>query len=356
MDGKLYLVLENGRVFEGKSFGAYGEATGELVFSTSMGGYLEAVTDPGFFGQIVIQTFPLLGNYGVIPSDFESPTPQPKAYIVREFCDKPSNFRNEGNIDGFLKDGGVIGVCDIDTRELTKIVREYGVMNARVTPHYPSAEVFEEIRAYKSQNAVAKVSCARPYDYCGGGKRVVLYDFGLKKSIAEELNKRGFAVTVVPYNTSAKAALAYKPSGIVLSSGPGDPQDNPEVIANIKELSEARIPIFGICLGHLILALARGGKTTKLKYGHRGENQPVKDTADGKVYITCQNHGYVADAGALPDGAVMSFINANDGTCEGLEYDGGLMFGVQFHPEAGAGPLDTNFLFDKFARLINEVK
>ncbi|NTV91408.1 MAG: glutamine-hydrolyzing carbamoyl-phosphate synthase small subunit [Clostridiales bacterium] len=353
----IYIVLENGQIFKGKPFGAAGEAVGEIVFTTGMTGYLETLTDPSYYGQIVVQTFPLIGNYGIIPSDFESSSPHVKAYIVREWCQVPSNFRSEGELDIFLNMHNIVGVYGIDTRELTKIIREYGVMNAKITPRLDDVEkILAEIKNYRIIDAVPTVGSREILISKGltGGYKVVLWDFGAKENIRRELLKRGCEVITVPPNTSAEKILTLKPDGVMLSNGPGDPADNKDIIKELAKLSESGVPIFGICLGHQLLALARGAETAKLKYGHRGANQPVKDLKTGRVYITSQNHGYAVTADSLPAQARISFLNANDGTCEGIEYQNMPAFSVQFHPEASAGPLDTNYLFDKFIDLIGE--
>lgn len=355
---KLYLVLENGQIFEGKSFGAEGEITGEIVFSTAMTGYLETITDPSYFGQIVVQTFSLIGNYGVIPSDFESDRPYLKAYVVREWCQEPSNFRCEGNLDTFLKDMNVIGLYDIDTRQLTKIIREYGVMNAKITKSIDNIdEIIKELKGYKIVDAVKGATCKEMKVFNENGeKHVVLMDFGEKANIQRELIKRGCKVTVVPSYTKASEILAMNPDGIMLSNGPGDPAENVEVIEEIKALVESKTPIFGICLGHQLTALSQGATTSKLKYGHRGGNQPVKETATGRVYITSQNHGYAVNADSLPENAELSWVNVNDGTCEGVSYKNAPVYTVQFHPEACGGPQDTMFLFDKFINVMGGTK
>lgn len=355
---KLYLVLENGQIFEGKSFGAEGEITGEIVFSTAMTGYLETITDPSYFGQIVVQTFPLIGNYGVIPSDFESDRPYLKAYVVREWCQEPSNFRCEGNLDTFLKDMNVIGLYDIDTRQLTKIIREYGVMNAKITKSIDNIdEIIKELKGYKIVDAVKGATCKEMKVFNENGKKhVVLMDFGEKANIQRELIKRGCKVTVVPSYTKASEILAMNPDGIMLSNGPGDPAENVEVIEEIKALVDSKTPIFGICLGHQLTALSQGATTSKLKYGHRGGNQPVKETATGRVYITSQNHGYAVNADSLPENAELSWVNVNDGTCEGVSYKNAPVYTVQFHPEACGGPQDTMFLFDKFINVMGGTK
>ena len=357
MDKKAYLILENGKIFEGRSFGAEGAVTGEVVFTTAMTGYLETLTDPSYYGQIVVQTFPLIGNYGVIPEDFESEAPALKGYIVREVCENPSNFRCQGDLDAYLKKMGIIGLCGIDTRALTRIIREHGVMNGRIASD-PSDADMEEIRSYLVKEAVESVTTGKTYTLNPETTRyhVVLWDFGAKMNIERELVKRGCEVTVVPAETSAEEILGMNPDGIMLSNGPGDPAENTGIIAELRKVSESGKPIFGICLGHQLLALARGGKTVKLKYGHRGANQPVKNLSSDRVFVSSQNHGYAVDTEHLPQGGEMSYLNANDGTCEGIRYTDIPAFTVQFHPEACGGPHDTNFLFDEFTALMDAHK
>lgn len=347
MTNTKYLILENGKVFEGKAFGHPGDVTGEIVFTTGMTGYLETLTDQSYYGQIVLQTFPLIGNYGVIPSDFESSSVGAKAYIVKRPCQDPSNFRSEGTLDIFLKQQQIVGLYGIDTRELTKIIRENGVMNAKITSAPPTEADMEEAKAYSIKDAVASVSCKEVTKTEGGTYRVALMDFGAKRGIVEALKARDCEVWIFPHDTKAEEIMKINPNGIMLSNGPGDPAEpaNVPIVETIKELQKAGIPIFGICLGHQLLALANGYKTKKLKFGHRGANQPVKELATNRVYITSQNHGYAVVA----DNA--SFVNVNDGTCEGLDY--GNAFSVQFHPEARSGPLDTMFLFDRFIERMN---
>jgi len=360
MSRKAYLILENGIVFEGESFGAEKETMGELVFTTAMTGYLETLTDPSYFGQVVLQTFPLIGNYGVIPADFETDTPVLKGYIVREWCQAPSNFRCEGQLDAFLKEKGVPGICGIDTRALTRIVREYGVLNCKIQykPDMTDDEM-AALKAYTIKDAVESTTCSEKEIFAPEGEEkynIVLMDFGAKHNIGRELNKRGCRLTVVPAHTSAEEILALDPDGVMLSNGPGDPAENVQVIEELKKLCEAKIPIFGICLGHQLLALAQGGKTEKLHYGHRGANQPVKELNSGRVFITSQNHGYAVVSDSLHEGAEVSFVNGNDGTCEGVVYTNMPAFSVQFHPEACGGPQETSFLFDKFLEMIDGSK
>ena len=369
MEQRAYLILENGTIFEGRSFGASGEVTGEVVFTTAMTGYLETLTDPSYYGQIVVQTFPLIGNYGVIPSDFESSQPHLKGYIVREWCQQPSNFRadeKEGCLDTFLKDRGVVGLYGIDTRALTRIVREHGVMNGRIVPADAFAdgnavvtpELLKQLKEYRIVHAVQSVGGGdlgfHPADAQVGlpRKKVVLWDFGAKANICRNLNQRGCDVWVVPSTATAEEILAMNPHGIMLSNGPGDPAENVEIIEQLAKLCEAKKPTFGICLGHQLLALSQGAKTAKLKYGHRGANQPAVDRQTGRVYITSQNHGYAVLSDTLPSTAKERFANANDNSCEGVDYLNMPAFSVQFHPEAAAGPLDTAFLFDRFIAMM----
>lgn len=357
---KVYLILENGKVFEGESIGAEGEVIGEVVFTTAMTGYLETLTDPSYYGQMVCQTFPLIGNYGVMEEDFESPHSFVKGYNVRDVCDTPSNFRSQGKLDDMLKKLGVIGICGIDTRELTKIVRESGVMNAIITdkPTLDPAKK-KQLDEYVIKDAVKSVSCTQKRVVCTvkkPKKRVALLDYGIKKNIIEKLARRGCEVTVFPHNTSADEIINFAPDGIMLSNGPGNPEENTYEITQIKKLVKSGIPMFGICIGHQLLALSQGAKTYKLKYGHRGGNQPVKDLESGRVYVSTQNHGYAVDNDTIPKSAKVTFVNVNDGTCEGIDYKNSNVFSVQFHPEACAGPLDTGYLFDRFMENMEERK
>ena len=346
MNKKVYLTLENGKVFEGYSFGADREVIGELVFTTGMTGYIETLTDPSYYGQIVTQTFPLIGNYGVILSDRESKKCWLTAYVVREKCDAPSNFRCEMTLEAFLKEQGIPAVFGVDTRELTRIVREAGVMNAAIT--YRPLDDLSVLKDYRVKDAVKAVTSGGVRESGDeGGPRVVLYDFGAKQNIVRELVRRGCRVIEVPADYTAEQALALEPDGIMLTNGPGDPAENVEVVKNIRALIGKK-PIFGICLGHQLFALAMGGQTRKMKYGHRGANQPVKELATGRVFISSQNHGYEVVSDSVKGMGNLTFINANDGTCEGVDYPDVNAFTVQFHPEACGGPHDANFLFDRF--------
>jgi carbamoyl-phosphate synthase small subunit len=355
---KAYIMLADGSVYSGFSFGAKGEKIGEIVFATGMTGYAETLTDPSYFGQIVTQTFPLIGNYGVNAEDFESEKSVVSGYIVREYCEKPSNFRSEGDIDSFLKSQNVIGIYGIDTRALTKKIREHGVMNGVITTAeiVNKDELLAKINAYTIKDAVKSVTISKPREYSRDNKySVVLYDYGYKYNIRRELEKRGCKVTVVPGLTPAEEVLAMNPDGRMLSNGPGDPTENVVPIENLKKLKKTDIPIFGICLGHQLMALASGAKTEKLKYGHRGANQPVKDIFGDRTFVTSQNHGYAVVNDSVPEecGRV-SYINANDGSCEGIKYTDSNCFTVQFHPEACGGPHDTAYLFDEFVGRMGE--
>jgi carbamoyl-phosphate synthase small subunit len=346
-----YLVLENGQVFKGKRFGADKNLTGEIVFTTSMTGYLKTLTNPSNHGQIVVQTFPLIGNYGVIPSEFESSESQVKAYIVREWCQDPSNFRSEGNLDAFLKSRDIVGLYDIDARSLTRIIRKHGVMNARITSSLDNFEALpENIKKYKIENAIEQVSCNKITSFSNNNAlyNVVLWDFGLKESIKIELEKCGCAVTVVPAFTKASEIEALKPDGVVLSNGPGNPAEYPEIADEIAKLLTSKIPLFGISLGHQLIALSQGTKLVKLKYGHRGANQPVKDLENGQLYVTNQNHQYVVDKDTLPKNARMRYVNINDRTLEGIDYTDSPTFSVQFYPDRS--------MFNRFISLMKGVR
>ena len=347
---KGYLILQDGQVFEGVRFGAETDTVGELVFTTGMCGYVETLTDPSYAGQIVMQTYPLIGNYGIIREDFEGACCV-KGYVVREYCDTPSNFRTDCDLDTYLKEQGVPGLCGVDTRELTRIIREHGVMNAAICDEIPAD--LTPIKTYAITGVVEAVSCKEPDRYQAEGEerfRVSLLDYGAKRNIVRELQKRGCTVTVLPATTSAEEILAAGPDGVMLSNGPGDPTENTYQIEQIRKLL-GKVPMFGICLGHQLTALAAGGSTYKLKYGHRGVNQPVRDLNGVRTYITSQNHGYAVDGDTVKLGKVR-FVNANDGTCEGIDYPELKAFTVQFHPEACTGPKDTSFLFDQFVELM----
>lgn len=387
---KAFLILEDGTVFEGTHIGADKEIISEIVFNTSMAGYLEVLTDPSYAGQAVCMTYPLIGNYGVCREDMESGKLWPDGFIVRELSRMPSNFRCDATIQEVLEEYGIPGIAGIDTRALTKILREKGTMNGCITTneHYVIEDVLKRLKEYDMGNVVDVVTCEEKYTLSGtkelaengplsgsarytgekekkpslvralngAGKKVALLDLGAKDNIAKSLAARGCDVTVYPARTPAEEILADNPDGIMLSNGPGDPKVCTEVIANVKKLYKSDTPIFAICLGHQLMALATGADTFKMKYGHRGGNHPVKDLATGRVYISSQNHGYVVDMDKLdPKIATPAFINVNDGTCEGLAYTGKNIFTVQFHPEACPGPQDSGYLFDRFIQMM-EVK
>ena len=356
---KAFLILEDGTVFTGQSIGAPREVISEIVFNTSMTGYLEVLTDPSYAGQAVVMTYPLIGNYGICYEDMESDRPWLDAVIVRELSRIPSNFRSEDTIQNFLLKYDIPGIAGIDTRALTKILREKGTMNGCITTdeHYQIDEILPKLKAYTTGKVVEKVTCKEKYVLEGDGPKVALLDLGAKRNIARSLNERGCEVTVYPALTSAEEILAANPDGIMLTNGPGDPKECTSVIEEIRKLYASDIPIFAICLGHQLMALANGADTHKMKYGHRGGNHPVRDLSDGRVYISSQNHGYVVDTDNLdPSVAVPAFENVNDGTNEGLSYTGKNIFTVQYHPEACPGPRDSAYLFDRFMKMMEESK
>ncbi len=383
--GNAYLVLEDGTVFCGKSIGSQREVISEVVFNTSMTGYLEVLTDPSYAGQALVMTYPLIGNYGISIEDMESSRAWPDAFIVRELSRIPSNFRSEDTIQNFLQRYDIPGISGIDTRALTILLREKGTMNGLITTNeYTKAQIdslLPSIRAYTTGKVVEKVTCAKKYEFTDSGDsvpqpqtvgvrnemteemqrelhrrhfRVALLDFGAKRNIARSLVRRGCRVTVYPAHTSAEEILQDRPDGIMLSNGPGDPKECTQIIEEVRKLYDSDVPIFAICLGHQLMALATGGDTYKMKYGHRGGNHPVKDLKTGRVYITSQNHGYVVDVEHIdPKLAVPAFSNVNDGTNEGLVYLNKNIFTVQFHPEACPGPQDSGYLFDRFLMMMS---
>ncbi len=326
MDKQAYLILQNGMAFAGAHFGAEGEIAGEVVFTTGMTGYLEALTDPSYHGQILVQTFPLIGNYGVIPEDFESQGPKVRAYIVRECCQAPSNFRCQGTLEAYLKEQKVIGLCGVDTRALTRAIRENGVMNGIITDSKTLTPAQQALLdSYEIRGAVQAVTTpeVRQYEAEGEQKhRVALWDFGTKRSLIQALRQRGCQVTVWPAGSTAAEILADEPEGIVLSEGPGDPAENAALIEQIAQLCQAKRPVLGVGLGHELLALSQGAKTYRIKHGHRGANQPVKDLATGRVCATSQNHGYAVDSESVQAPARVCRVNVNDGTCAGIAYEG----------------------------------
>ena len=390
---KAFLILEDGTVFEGIHIGAKKEIISEIVFNTSMAGYLEVLTDPSYAGQAVCMTYPLIGNYGICLEDMESRQAWPDGFIVRELSRVASNFRKDITIQEFLEQQNIPGIAGIDTRALTKILREKGTMNGMITTNeaYDLNEVLPKLKEYTTGKVVEKVTCKEKYvikgstdlaengpfsgsarfcpeDYAAGrkekrpsitrklnglGKKVALLDLGAKDNIAHSLAQRGCEVTVYPATALAEEIIAAAPDGIMLSNGPGDPKECQSIIAEIKKLYDTDIPIFAICLGHQLMALATGADTFKMKYGHRGGNHPVKDLETGRVYISSQNHGYVVDMDKLdPEVAVPAFVNVNDGTNEGLKYTGKNIFTVQYHPEACPGPQDSSYLFDRFIKMM----
>ena len=352
---KAFLILEDGTVFTGTSIGSTKEVVSEIVFNTSMTGYLEVLTDPSYAGQAVVMTYPLIGNYGICYEDMESERPWLDAFIVRELSRLPSNFRSQDTIQNFLLKYDIPGIAGIDTRALTKILREKGTMNGCITTNenYNMEEIQAKLAAYTTGKVVEKVTCKEKYVLEGEGPKVALLDLGAKRNIARNLNKRGCEVTVYPALTTAEEILAAKPDGIMLSNGPGDPKECVTIIEEIKKLYDSDVPIFAICLGHQLMALANGADTYKMKYGHRGGNHPVRDLSTGRVYISSQNHGYVVDTEHLdPKIAVPAFENVNDGTNEGLAYTGKNIFTVQYHPEACPGPQDSGYLFDRFMKMM----
>lgn len=353
---KAYLLLANGKIFTGCSFGVKGTVIGEVVFTTAMTGYQETLTDPSYYGQIVTQTFPLVGNYGVNDEDSESNKAYLSGYIVREWCNQPSNFRSQGDINDFLVKQNIVGIHSIDTRALTRIIREAGVMNGVITTedvYAKKEELLEKINAFNIKDAVKNVTTKQNVEFFADNAKykVVLIDLGYKRKIRNKLLELGCNVIVVPANITAEEVKALNPDGIMLTNGPGDPSENVEVIKNLYEISKLQIPMFGICMGHQVLALAYGAKTEKLKYGHRGANQPVVDLFLDRTFVTSQNHGYAVVSETVDETwGEVSHVNANDKTCEGVRYKACNAFTVQFHPEAHGGPLDTTYLFDEFIK------
>lgn len=364
---KAILALADGKIFEGEAFGASGEVEGEIVFNTSMSGYQEVLTDPSYCGQMVVMTYPLIGNYGVNSEDFESERPFLKGFIIKELSGIPSNWRSEGTLDQFLKDYGVVGIQGIDTRALTRHIRTAGAQQAVLSTVESDPEVLVE-RAKKSiglvgRDMVKEVTCKEPYiwendspppgEEVSGEKEysVVAYDFGIKRNILRRLTEVGCRVRVIPASTTAEEALAFKPDGVFLSNGPGDPEGVPYAVENVQRLI-GQVPLFGICLGHQILTLALGGGTFKLRFGHHGGNQPVMDLKTRKVEITAQNHGFAVDDKSIASDVEVTAINLNDNTIEGIRHKQLPLFSVQYHPEAAPGPHDSDYLFREFLEMM----
>ena len=353
---KATLILENGSVFQGQSIGAPEERVCEMVFNTSMVGYQEILTDPSYAGQGIVMSYPLIGNYGVNQEDNESCRPWAEAFVVRHLSRRGSNFRCEGDLDDYLKQNGITGIQGVDTRALTRILRSQGTMNGMITctEDFSMEESLERIRAYRVQGTVERVSRKEVQIYPARTRRklrVALMDFGVKENMIRCLQERGCEVTVFPAHTTCHEILAGNFDGVMLSNGPGDPADNKAIIAEIRDLYASGLPIFAVCLGHQLMALATGASTQKMTFGHRGANHPVKDLDAGRVFITSQNHGYVVRAESVdPAVAQVSHVNVNEGSVEGLRYANGNVYTVQFHPEASPGPQDTEYLFDRFVR------
>ncbi len=346
-----YLILENGTVFCGKSFGYEAEIIGDVVFTTAMTGYMSTLTDQGYKGQLVVQTFPLIGNYGVVSHECENKGVAPAAYIVRELCQEPSNFRCEGSLGVFLKENKIVGIEGIDTRKLTRILRDAGSMRAKIAYTLPEKldSIIAELKAYTAPNTVAEVTCKEPATVKAENatRKVVLLDLGASDSIAKALNARGCDVIILPASTTAEDILAYKPDGVVISNGPDDPSKYPEIITEIKKLADKKVPMLGICLGHLMLALSQGAKCVNLPHGHRG-GMPSIRLSDKRVFITSQNQGYTIDEASLPKDIKATYENGNDGTLEGVAYEKIPALGVQFRPGNAGGPNATEFIYDEF--------
>ncbi|GIO65507.1 carbamoyl phosphate synthase small subunit [Paenibacillus cookii] len=352
------LLLEDGTLFTGSAFGAEGEKTGEVVFNTGITGYQEVLSDPSYCGQIVTMTYPLIGNYGITRDDFESVAPFVNGFVVRRHETVPSNWRAEYNVDNLLKEFGIVGISGIDTRMLTRMIRQHGTMRGILTTSAASVEELRERLAASPilTNQVATVSTKHVYSSPGSRERIVLVDYGAKTGILRELTARGCDVVVVPQDTTADEIRRLNPDGIQLSNGPGDPKDVPHAIRTIQELL-GEYPIFGICLGHQLFALACGADTEKLKFGHRGGNHPVKDLKTNRCYITSQNHGYTVKEDSIAGTELeVTHINNNDKTIEGLKHKKYPAFTVQYHPEAAPGPYDNGYLFDQFLDMIREHK
>lgn len=352
------LVLADGTVFTGKAIGATGDIGGEVVFNTSMVGYGEILTDPSYCGQIVTLTYPLIGNYGIAREHLESRKPFLRGLIVKELCEKPNNWSMDLSLSDYLKENNIFGFAEVDTRALTKKLRSSGTMLGMLTVSECSdAEILAKVKQLETKNTFVKtVTTPEAYKLAGEGKNVVLMDFGAKENIVRSLHQLGCNLTVVPATTSAEEVMSYQPDGIFLSNGPGDPTDAPYAIETVKKLLGKK-PVYGICLGHQLIGLALGGKTYKLKFGHRGANQPVKDLKTGRVYITSQNHGYALDAESLNQTDLeVTHINLNDNTIEGIRHKTLPIASVQYHPEAAPGPIDSQYLFQEFLQMMADDK
>lgn len=347
---KAKLILENHMIFEGKAFGYLQECVGEVVFNTGMTGYQEVLTDPSYYGQIVTMTYPLIGNYGINLEDIESNSPKVRGFIVREKSNYPNNFRCELELDNYLESNKILGLEDIDTRALTKVLRNSGTMKGIIVldnSSYSQEDIDAKLAAFSSKDAVKTVSTKVSYHIKGNGKKVAVIDYGVKSNILRNFSKRGCDLTVFPCDVKAEEILKLNPDLIFLSNGPGDPMDMADSIKEIKILVEHK-PVVGICLGHQLLAIAFGGETGKLKFGHRGCNHPVKNLLLDRVHITSQNHGYYVTK--LPENFEVTHISMNDDTIEGMRCKNKPVFSVQFHPEASPGPVDSEYIFDEFLK------
>ncbi|TCZ72313.1 carbamoyl-phosphate synthase small subunit [Paenibacillus albiflavus] len=352
------LLLEDGTLFVGKSFGAEGNSVGEVVFNTGITGYQEVLSDPSYCGQIVTMTYPLIGNYGITRDDFESIRPFIHGFVVRQHEESPSNWRSQFTLDYLLKEYGILGISDIDTRMLTRKIRQHGVMKGLLSTEDCSVEELKQMlnKDNLMTDQVSRVSTKNVFSAPGSNERIVLVDYGAKSGIVRDLSKRGCDVVVVPHDTTADEIRRLSPDGILLSNGPGDPKDVPHGVKMIQDLL-GEYPIFGICLGHQLFALSCGADTEKLKFGHRGGNHPVKDLESGRCYITSQNHGYTVNEDSVKGTElVVTHINNNDKTIEGLRHSKHAAFSVQYHPEAAPGPFDSSYLFDDFIKMIREFK